>query len=62
MAFSLFNAVLLDAAVVFCCIACLVAFARLSVTHPATVYLLFHCGFVSFRAIAILAGATTLFA
>ena len=62
MAFSLFNAVLLDGAVVICCIACLVVFARLSILHPATVYLVFHCAFVSLRATAILAGATTLFA
>ncbi|HWY67027.1 MAG TPA: O-antigen polymerase [Terriglobales bacterium] len=61
MAFSLFNAVLLDATVVICCVACLAAFARLSVTHPATVYFAFHCGFISVRALAILNGATTLF-
>lgn len=62
MAFSLFNAVLLDGTVVICCIACLVAFTRLSISHPATVYLVFHSGFVSLRAMAILMGATTLFA
>jgi len=61
VAFSLLNAVLLDAAVVVCCSAGLLAFTRLSLTHPATLYLVFHSGFISLRAIAILNGATTLF-
>src|SRR5690349_2649094 len=61
VAFSLFNTVLLDATVAVGCVACLMAFARLSITHPATVYLIFHCGFISLRAVAILNGATTLF-
>jgi hypothetical protein len=61
VAVSLFNAVMLDVTVVICCVACLTAFARLSVTHPATIYLIFHCGFISIRAVAVLNGATTLF-
>ena len=61
MTLPLFNAVLIDAAVLICCVACLAAFARLSMTHPATVYLVFHGAFITFRALAILNGATTLF-
>ena len=61
MAHSLFNAVLLDAIVLLCCFVCLLAFTRMSVTHPATIYLLFHAMFISLRAIAVLNGATTLF-
>ena len=61
MASSLFNAVLVDLTVLVGCVACLAAFARLSATHPASVYLVFHGLFITFRAIAILNGATTLF-
>ena len=61
VAMPLFNAVLLDATVLTCCVAGLAVFAKLSVTHPATIYLVFHGAFISLRAIAILNGATTLF-
>jgi len=60
VALPLFNAVLIDATVLVCCVPCLAAFAKLSVTHPATIYLVFHSAFIS-HAIAILNGATTLF-
>ncbi len=39
----------------------LLAFARLSATHPATPYLIFHVWFVTGRSLAILNGAPTLF-
>jgi hypothetical protein len=58
----LFNAVLLDISVWLLCAAALSPFARLSMTHAATTYLAFHGWFISGRAIAILNGATTLFA
>lgn len=61
MTLPLMNAVLIDATVLICCVVWLAAFAKLSVTHPATVYLVFHGAFITFRAIAILNGATTLF-
>jgi len=57
----LFNTVLLDVTVLLCCVACLMTFTKMSVTHPATIYLLFHGLFFTARAIAILNGATTLF-
>ena len=58
---SLLNTVLLDLSVWVFCVVALFAFARLSVTHPATSYLIFHGWFVSARTIAILSGAPTLF-
>jgi hypothetical protein len=58
---SLFNAVLLDATVWLLCLLALVAFAELSITHPATTYLTFHGLLISARAFAILNGASTLF-
>jgi hypothetical protein len=58
---SLSNTVLLDLSVWALCVAALLAFARLSVTHPATSYLIFHGWFVSARSVAILNGAPTLF-
>ena len=58
---SLFNAVVLDAGVWLLCLIALLAFARLSITHPATTYLAFHAVLISTRAIAILGGAITLF-
>ena len=58
---SLLNTVLLDLSVWVFCVVALLAFARLSVTHPATSYLIFHGWFVSARTIAILSGAPTLF-
>ena len=58
---SLFNAVLLDAGGWLLCLTALLAFADLSITHPATTYLAFHCLLISARAIAILNGASTLF-
>ena len=61
MVLPLFNTVLLDVTVLLCCVACLMTFTKMSVTHPATIYLLFHGLFFTARAIAILNGATTLF-
>lgn len=61
MALPLFNAVLLDVTIWLLCLVALLAFARLSFTHPATTYLVFHAAFISARAIAILKGARTLF-
>jgi hypothetical protein len=61
MTLPLFNEVLIDLTVLICCVACLTAFARLSMTHPATVYLVFHGAFITFRALAIVNSATTLF-
>lgn len=58
---SLFNTVALDLALWATCAAALLAFARLSATHPATPYLVFHGWFVTARSIAILNGAPTLF-
>jgi hypothetical protein len=43
------------------CLIALLRLARLSITHAATAYLAFHALFVSFRAIAIVNGAATLF-
>jgi hypothetical protein len=61
LAISLLNAVLLDAGIWLLCLIALLSFARLSITHPATIYLAFHGLLFSGRAIAILNGATTLF-
>jgi hypothetical protein len=58
---SLFNAVLLDATIWLLCLMALLAFAELSVTHPATTYLTFHGLLISARAFAILNGVSTLF-
>jgi len=57
----LFNTVLLDIAVWVSCLMALLVFARLSATHPATPYLIFHGWFVTGRSLAILNGAPTLF-
>ncbi len=46
---DLFSAVLLDLLVWAFCLAALIAFARISVTHPAMPYLVFHGWFVSVR-------------
>lgn len=61
VAIPLFNAVLLDIAVWIVCLTALLAFARLSATHPATPYLIFHGWFFTGRSLAILNGAPTLF-
>ena len=61
LAIPLFNSVLLDIAVWTACLTALLAFARLSATHPATPYLIFHGWFVTGRGLAILNGAPTLF-
>ena len=58
---SLYNIVLLDLCVWLVCSAALLRFANLSLTHPATTYLVFHGWIVSSRAIAILNGAATVF-
>jgi hypothetical protein len=58
---SLYNIVLLDLCVWLACSAVLLRFANLSITHPATTYLVFHGWLVSSRAIAILNGAATIF-
>ena len=55
------NAVLVDLTVGLACMVLLTSFARLSASHPATIYLIFHVSLFSIRAIAILTGATTLF-
>lgn len=61
MAIPLFNAVLLDITAWSLCVIALLAFARLSISHPATPYLMFHGWFVTGRSLAILNGAPTLF-
>lgn len=61
MPIPLFNTVLLDISVWAVCVIALVVFARLSATHPATPYVIFHGWFVTGRALAILNGAPTLF-
>ena len=58
---SLLNSVLIDVVVGLTCACLLARFARLSITHPATIYLGFHFCVVTLRAIAIIAGAPTLF-
>ena len=57
----LFNTVVLDLSFWVLCALALLVFARLSATHPATIYLAFHGWFISARALAILNGAPTLF-
>lgn len=52
---------LLDVSVWALCLVALVGFVRLSVTHPAMPYLIFHLWFVTARTIAVLNGAPTLF-
>jgi hypothetical protein len=61
LALPLFNAVLLDVTIWLLCLLALLAFAKLSIAHPATTYLTFHAAFISARAIAILNGARMLF-
>lgn len=58
---SLFNTVAVDMTVWTLCAIALLAFARMSLTHPATPYLLFHGWFITGRSLAILNGAPTLF-
>lgn len=58
---TLLNTVLLDLSVWALCVIALLAFARLSATHPATSYLIFHAWFISARSIAVLNGAPSLF-
>jgi hypothetical protein len=55
------NVVVVDLTVWILCLIALLSFARLSASHPATIYLLFHFFLFSARAVAILSGATTLF-
>ena len=57
----LFNTVLLDIAVWVSCLVALLVFARLTATHPAAPYLIFHGWFVTGRSLAIFNGAPTLF-
>jgi hypothetical protein len=58
---SLSDVVTLDVIVLAVCAACMLRFARLSITHPATIYLAFHASVVTLRALAVLGGAPTLF-
>jgi hypothetical protein len=51
----------LDIVVLALCAAGLLRFARLSITHPGTIYMAFHGSVVTLRALAILNGAPTLF-
>ena len=61
LATSLYSVVLLDLCIWLACLAALLRFGNLSITHPATTYLAFHGWLISTRAIAILNGAATVF-
>ena len=52
----------LDLFIFVACAALLVRFARLSIAHPATVYLVFHAYVVTARLVSLRNGAPTLFA
>ncbi len=55
------EAILLDFVVVSSCIILLLRYARLSHSHPGTIYLFFHIYTFTFRLLGILFGAETLF-
>lgn len=55
------EALLLDLVVLTLCIVLLLRYARLSHSHPGTIYLFFHVYTFTFRLLGILFGASTLF-